>query len=279
MLTHIDRVQIVTADRAATAQQWCTLLGAAHLQEDRLAALSATRTVIRMGTAEVEFLQPDGAGVVADFMQESGRGGLFAAGFATSDFAETRAHLRSLGMQIAEEAGQMFIPNTAVHGGGFRAVVTPQREGPRAGAMTRLHEVTFLTPDPPLSATSLAETFQLSKDNFGPAESEAFGFAGIHVNLTTAHRDDIETVKPTNPDNAMGRFFARRGSSLYMCFGESDDLERMRALAMEHAPNDWTGPREGPLKSGSIFLHPKPLGGVMLGVRAATSASQTLAHP
>ncbi len=270
MLTHIDRVQIVTANRAATAQQWYALLGAAHLRDDRLATLGATRTVIRMGTAEVEFLQPDGTGVVADFMQESGRGGLFAAGFATSDIAATRAHLLSRGVALTEETGQLFIPNTAVHGGGFRAVVTPHSDGPRAGAMTRLHEVTFLTPDPQLSGASLVETFQLSKENFGTAESEAFGFAGIHVNLTAAHRDDIETVKPTNPDNAMGRFFARRGSALYMCFGESDDLERVRSLAMEHAPNDWTGPREGPLKSGSIFLHPKPLGGVMLGVRAAT---------
>ncbi|MBM4411030.1 MAG: hypothetical protein FJ037_06875 [Chloroflexi bacterium] len=270
MLTHIDRVQIVTPDRAAVARQWYALLGAAHLRDDRVGVLGATRTVIRIGMAEVEFLQPDGAGIVADFMQESGRGGLFAAGFASDDFAATGAHLRSRGVALAEEGGQLFIPNSAVSGGGFRAVVSAQNDGPRAGVMTRLHEVTFLTPDPQQSAASLVETFQLSKENFGTAESEVFGFAGIHVNLTTAHRDDIETVKPTDPGKAMGRFFARRGSSLYMCFGESDDLERVRALAMEHAPDDWTGPREGPLKKGSIFLHPKPLGGVMLGVRAAT---------
>lgn len=270
MLTNIDRVQIVTGDRAAVAQQWCTLLGAAHLRDDRLKTLGATRTVIRIGNAEVEFLQPDGAGPVTDFMQESGRGGLFAAGFASNDVAATRAHLKARGVTVAEENGQLFIPNTAVSGGGFRAVVTQKGDGPRAGVMTRLHEVTFLTPDPKASAASLVETFQLSKENFGTAESEAFGFAGIHVNLTSAHSDDIETVKPTDPDKAMGRFFARRGSSLYMCFGESDDLERVRALAMEHAPDDWTGPREGPLTGGSIFLHPKPLGGVMLGVRSAT---------
>lgn len=57
-----------------------------------------------------------------------------------------------------------------------------------------------------------------------------------------------------------------------MCFGESDDLEGVRAFAMMHAPEDWTGPREGPLKRGSIFLHPKALGGVMLGVRATTQS-------
>ena len=272
MLTHIDRVQIVTADRAAIAQQWQTLLGAERVRDDRLATLGATRTVIRVGNAEVEFLQPDGTGVVADFMQESERGGLFAAGVATADIAALRDHLRSRGVTVAEEAGQLFVPSTAVHGGGFRAVVTPQRDGPRAGVMSRLHEVTFLTPDPQKSAASLVETFQLSSDYFAPAESEAFGFAGTHVNLTTAQRDDIETVKPTDMDKAMGRFFARRGSALYMCFGESDDLESVRVLAMKHAPEDWTGPREGPLTSGSIFLHPKALGGVMLGVRAATPA-------
>lgn len=270
MLTNIDRVQIVTADRTAVAQQWCTLLGAAHLRDDRVKTLGAARTVIRIGAAEVEFLQPDGTGTVADFMQETGRGGLFAAGFASNDLGATRAHLQSRGVAVAEENGQLFVPNTAVSGGGFRAVITPKGDGKRAGLMTRLHEVTFLTPDPQASAASLAETFQLSKENFGTAESDVFGFAGIHVNLSSAHSDDIETVKPTDPDKAMGRFFARRGSSLYMCFGESDNLEGVRALAMEHAPDDWTGPREGPLTHGSIFLHPKPLGGVMLGVRAAT---------
>lgn len=267
MLHHIDRVQIVTPDGRETAAGWLRLLGAAIRRQDKVAVLGARRTVIGLGTAEIEFLEPDGAGIVADFMQESGRGGLFAAGFAVDDLAAAKAHLTSLGAPIAEEGGQLFVHSGAVEGAGFRAVLTPNQPRERTGVMTRLHEVSFLTPDPQASAASLAKVFTLDPANFGPAESDAFGFRGIHVNLTSAKAEDIETIFPYDTEKTMGRFFARRGSSLYMCFGESDQIDVLRDTMMSKAPDDWTGPREGAI-TGSIFIHPKPLGGVMLGVRA-----------
>ena len=156
----------------------------------------------------------------------------------------------------------------AVEGAGFRAVISPAARRERVGVVSRLFEVSFLVEDPEVSARSLVDTFGLGV-HFSEARSEEFGFEGIHVHLTPEQRDDIETITPVDPGKTMGRFFARRGSSLYMCFGESDDMERLRALLLEHAPEDWTGPREGPADAGPIFVHPRALGGVMLGVRAA----------
>lgn len=268
MLENIDRVQLVVQDRAATAASWKALLGSEVVREDTVKALGAKRTVIGLGHAEVELLEPDGAGPVADFMAESGRGGLFAAGFSTNDIQAVRNQLASRGVSFAEEGDQIFLPPGAVEGKGFRAVITPATTRPKVGIMNRLHEVSFLVDDPEKSAASLVETLGIDK-NFGATQSDVFGFEGIHVYLTGKKDDDIETINPVDRDKAMGRFFDRRGSSLYMAFGETDDIEGVRARAMEHAPADWTGPKEGPI--GSIFLHPKALGGVMLGVRKPTA--------
>jgi hypothetical protein len=271
MLNNIDRVQIVIEDRAATAKQWETVLEAQVRREDRVAVLGAHRTSLNVGTAVVELLSPDGDGPIADFLRESGRGGLYAVGFATADVADERERLRARGVTGKPEGGQLFLDDSVVPGGGLRVVISQIANRKRVGVMTRLHEVSFLTRDPKSSSQSLAATFGLDESTFGPAESDAFGFAGVHAYLTADKHDDVETITPVDADKAMGRFFARRGPSLYMAFGESDDMERVRSLVMEHAPEDWTGPREGPAAASSIFVHPKALGGVMLGVRPATT--------
>lgn len=270
MLTHIDRIQLVVANRSEVGALWERLLGAETAREDVIGVLGAKRTVLAVGSAEVELLEPEGSGPVASFMGDTGRGGLFAAGFATQDIDALRAHLQSHGASVSEEHGQLFVGEDAVPGGGLRSVITAEADRERVGLMTRFHEVSFLVEAPEVTAPAIVETFGLDGAHFGEAQSDAFGFQGVHAFLTAARRDDVETIHPVNPENAMGRFFARRGPSLYMSFGESDQMEQVRARAMEHAPEDWTGPREGPVDSTSIFLHPRALGGVMLGVRPST---------
>ncbi len=69
----------------------------------------------------------------------------------------------------------------------------------------------------------------------------------------------------------MGRFFARCGPCLYMSYGEADDTGAVRARLLEHAPDDWTGRSDDENPDG-LFIHPKALGGVMLGVSRTTFA-------
>src|SRR5712691_9862523 len=114
MLNNIDRVQIVTEDRAATAKQWEAVLEARVRREDRVAALGAHRTSLNVGPAVVELLSPDGDGPIADFMRESGRGGLYAVGFATADVADVRQELQARGVVGKVEGGQLFIDDSVV---------------------------------------------------------------------------------------------------------------------------------------------------------------------
>ena len=83
--------------------------------------------------------------------------------------------------------------------------------------------------------------------------------------------DRVETIHPFDATKTMGRFFAKGGPCLYMCFAETDRPAEVRERALAHAADHWTGPRDGD-RPDNQFLHPRALGGVMLGVSRTTWA-------
>jgi hypothetical protein len=78
-----------------------------------------------------------------------------------------------------------------------------------------------------------------------------------------AKLDRIEITQITEPARAMGRFYARRGQSVYMCFVECADVgavqERLDATDGRYEPiNDFPG--------AGLFIHPSALCGMLMGV-------------
>lgn len=264
MLTRVDRVQVVVADAEATAAAHRRLLGAEVARQDRLQALAARRTVLALGDGEIELLAPDGAGPVADFLAQT-RGGLFAAGFASADLARLRRHLQERGVAVVEEGGQLFVAPQSLGVPGLRCVLSPAAERRRVGLVRGLYEVTLLADDFAALVPEVARVFALEAAHFAPIRSEEFGYEGVLTLFHPDRLDRVEVITPTDGAKTMGRFFARRGPSLYMCYAEAEDLRPIRDRALEHAPGDWTGPG-GEAAPDNLFLHPKALGGMMLGV-------------
>jgi hypothetical protein len=62
----------------------------------------------------------------------------------------------------------------------------------------------------------------------------------------------------------MGRFFRRRGESIYMCYAECDDLGSLLAHLRDQGARVET-PRNAD-DPPNLFVHPSSLGGVLLGV-------------
>ena len=277
MLTRVDRVQVVVADRRAAAAAFTRLLDAQPVREDAVHVLGARRTILRTGRSEVELLEPDGAGVVSEFLAQT-KGGLFAAGFAARDLARLRGHLRTSGIAVTEERGQLFLSPDALGIPGLNAVISPDGEQPPAGLAQHLYEVTLLVHDFAAVLRKAAATFALEATHFVPIRSAEFGYSGTLTLFRPQHLDRIEIVTPNEPSKTMGRFFAKRGPCLYMCFAEADDLRPIRARLLEHAPNDWTGPRDDAAPD-SLFIHPKALGGMMLGVSRTSFAWTWSGHP
>lgn len=261
----IDRIQIAVADRAASAQAWQRLLDAALLREDRVRALGCRRSVLGVGTSEVELLEADGAGPV------SAAGlGLFAAGVGAGDLVALRAGLEAQGVTGVEEAGQLHLAPEALGVPGLRLVVSPLAPRERQGLLERLYEVTHLSADAPRDTACVAERLGLDAGAFVPIRSESYGYEGTLTLFRKGRLDRIEVIHPFDLGKTMGRFFARRGPSLYMAYAETDRADEVRARVLELAPRDWTGPRDG--APDNLFLHPKALGGVMLGVSRTSYA-------
>ena len=90
MTLSVDRIQLAVRDRGAAAAAWEQLLDAAVVREDRVQPLACRRTLLAVGTSEVELLEADGDGPV----REAGPG-LFAAGFASDDLPGLIDRLRT----------------------------------------------------------------------------------------------------------------------------------------------------------------------------------------
>lgn len=273
MLKRVDRVQLVVANRDATAAAWARLLDTQVTYQDAVRCLGARRTVLALGTSAVELLEPDGAGVAADFLART-RGGLFAAGFATDDVQAMQAHLEARGIAVAAEAGQLFVALDAAGLPGLRAVISARADRPAVGLARHLYEATLLVREFAPVVQHAAAAFALDASHFVPIRSEEFGYEGTLTLFHPDRLDRIEVITPFDAAKTMGRFFAKRGPSLYMCFAEADDLTPIRARLHEHAPYDWTG-----VLDDSLFIHPPALGGMMLGVSRTTFAWVWSGHP
>jgi hypothetical protein len=277
LLTHVDRIQIACPDRRPVVAAFARLLGADMVREDRVACLAAERTVLRLGTSEVELLEPDGVGRVADWLGRSGAG-LYGAGFATPDPQALAAHWRALGLSPLAERDQLFLPADASDLPGLHAVVSRAEERESIGLARALYEVTLLAGDHGEMARRAAHVFALDARRFHPIRSDPYGYAGTLALFRDDALDRIEVVTPFDETKTMGRFFRRQGPRLYMAYVEADDPAAIRARLEEHAPGDWTGSRDAK-QPDNLYLHPKALGGLLLGVSRTSFGWIWSGHP
>jgi hypothetical protein len=261
----VDRIQLAVIDRTAVARAWEDLLDASVVCEDQVKALACRRTVLAVGTSEVELLEADGAGPV----HEAGPG-LFAAGFASPDPEALGSRLAERGIELARENGQIFVTPAALGGNGLRLVISPTADREPQGLLSRLYEVTNLVSDYRSWSARFAELFDLDESAFVPIRSDNYGYEGTLTLFRAGELDRVEIIHPYDRGKTMGRFHDGRGECLYMCYGETDRADEIRERARSHAPDSWTGPAAGPVDN--LFLHPRALGGVMLGISRTTFA-------
>lgn len=282
MLKTIDRIQIATDDADATAALWADVLGAERESEQRVGALGARRVSSRLGRGYIEFLEPDGAGVIAEALRERKRPHLFAGGISTPDFDACVRHVESKGVDVAVENGQAFLNPAEFVGVPCPLVLSPYEERPSVGAIDFLYEVTLLADDAPTIVSRIADLFGLDATHFKEIASERFAYSGV---LTLFDPDDLhrfEVITPTSNELTMGRFFEKAGPSYYMCFAETSNLlgiERQCAAANLGITIDRPQGRAPDQPPDQAWIHPPTLGGVMLGLSRPTMAWHWSGHP
>ncbi|HAC60162.1 MAG TPA: hypothetical protein DCF73_17640, partial [Rhodobiaceae bacterium] len=124
--------------------------------------------------------------------------------------------------------------------------------------------------------------FGLDDSNYTEIVSDVFGYRGT---LTLFERDQLhrlEVIEPTTPGTTMDRYFRKFGQSLYMAFAETSRInliaERAAASGAGHTI-DRPETRASHLPCDQLWLHPKALGGMMLGLSRPSMAWAWSGHP
>jgi hypothetical protein len=276
MITRIDRMIVTAPRRRLAAEAWQRLFGAEVVREDRVAYVAAQRTVLRVGESEIELLEPDGIGIAAQHVSRS-RTAIFAVGLAVADLGAAASNLDARAIHHVRSGNQLWMSGEWTGVPALRVVLTQDERRPDAGLLQRIYEATHLYQDHRRAAQRIASTFQLDRKQFVPIRSDAYGYEGTLALFHPDRLDRIESITPNDRAKTMGRFFARQGPSLYMFYAEARDPKALRERLLEHAPKDWTGPRDG--IPDNLFVHPSALHGVLLGVSRESMAWTWSGHP
>ena len=281
MLSRIDRIQLAVPDADAAAKGWIGLLGAEPAGEDRIKGLAARRRKLRAGTGTVELLVPDGAGPVADAVAARGAH-LYAAGAATPDLDALAAHLEKRGVKPLLEGAQLHLDERDTGIEGLRMVVSEDESLPTVGDIDFFYEATLLSDDTAGITRKLNALFALDERNYTEIVSEVFGYRGT---LTLFEKDELhrlEVIEPTVPGTTMDRYFRKFGQSLYMAFAETRAINKIAERAATSGAGftlDRPEDRAPHLPSDQLWLHPKALGGMMLGLSRPSMAWSWSGHP
>ncbi len=86
-------------------------------------------------------------------------------------------------------------------------------------------------------------------------------------------------VAEAAPRSPMGRWAAKRGDSLYMCYAETDDVGAItRRLVRHHTRFTPRGGVPGAERDG-LWIHPTALSGLLLGISRTTVAWEWSGRP
>lgn len=279
MLERVDRILMAVRDRRAAAENFVRLLGAAVSRESRSEHLKADRTILALGESEVELCQPVANGPVSRFIERWGEG-LYAGGLSATDLGKLHGRLQAEKVSTFVDGDQIFLDPEQTFGA---PLVISQfvRRKPVPGPVNYLYEITnTLKSDWNLAAAFYTRIFGLDPTRFSPLQSHKYGYKGTLTLFNPPERlDRIELSETHDTSFAMGRFVAKRGDSLYMCFVDANNVPEI-ADRLQRAKVRWTPrtPKEQPERHG-LFVHPTALNGLLLGVSRRSLAWEWSGRP
>lgn len=279
MLTEVDRLLVATPDADAAAATWRTVLGAEDIRIEAAPALGARRRIVRAGRSDIEFLEPDGAGPIADALSRRGRAHVWAAGAASPDPAAVAQTARAAGAAVEAEGERTHV-TLRIEGAPIRFVISPEAERAPAGRLDFLYEATVLASDQAGAVARIRDAFGLDESVFTTITSEMFGYTGVLTLFRAGQLHRFEVITPIDRDKTMGRYHAREGACFYMGFAEAPDLMDIESrIPAGGVTIDRPEGRRADQTPDQVWIHPPTLGGVMLGVSRPSMAWMWSGHP
>ena len=272
MFKRTDRILVAVRDLDEATSNYEAILGAVATGEHSSALLKARVRVLQMGSSQVELCQPEGEGRISGHLDEHGEG-LYCGGLSVADIEAFRALLEKNGIAYIEE-GKRLYPAPADMYGLALAVSEEEATPPPAapGPVDFLYEVTQVLKTPwQTVADHYSNKLALDPENFVGITFPRFGYEGVLMKFSDDRLDRIELSEAHDPAYPMGRFTSKRGDALYMCYVETNDLADIIAR-LEARGQKWTRRTTTPVEQDGLWIHPKALNGVLMGVSRRTLA-------
>ncbi|MGB7306104.1 MAG: VOC family protein [Burkholderiaceae bacterium] len=266
MLERVDRMQLAVADTARAENTMEIMLGAQLARRDSSQFLNARRSVMTIGDSQLELCEPAGPGLTRTHLDNWGEG-LMAAGFSVANLDQLCTRLDTKSAAYHRENQQVFIAPELT--AGLPMVISKTTQRATVGPISYLYEATnTLDTDWRRAADRYVDLFGLNPAQFSPIENSRFGYQGSLTLFNPPNRLDRIELSQTFPDQpgAMRRFVERRGNSLYMCFVEAHDFPGLKNRLINAGAS--LTPRSGELSTeqDTVWVHPKNLHGMLLGI-------------
>lgn len=272
MLKNVDRILVAVRDIDQAEKSYSNVLGATPIEDFRSDYLNATVRRMALGTTEVELCSPLGAGRVATRIEQKGEG-LVCGGVTTDDLDAFTRHLDRSGIAYASADGRVYPDSVALYQLPLAVSAAPASPPARAaGPVEHLYEITMvLKTDWHEVAQHYADVLGLDRKKEVGITFDRFGYQGVLMKFQEERLDRIELSEAHDTAFPMGRFTAKHGDALYMCYLETDDLADIIARLDKHGCG-YTRRTTTPVERDGLWIHPPALNGVLMGVSRSSLA-------
>lgn len=279
MLHSVDRILVAVHSLDEAQQNYTNILAATVVEDFESPWLNARVRRMALGSTEVELCQPLGAGPVQHHLEQRGEGLLFG-GVASPSLPALQERLNARGVRYAAADGRLYLEAGDLYGLPLAVSACPPAARQRGkGPVEFLYEITMVLRSPWQDvAEHYADRLGLVRERNVGITFERFGYEGTLMMFAPDRLDRIELSEAHDPAFPMGRFSAKRGDALYMCYVQTDDLADVIARLEKHGQR-WTRRTQTPVERDGLWIHPGALNGVLMGVSRHSLAWQWSGRP
>lgn len=272
MFKRTDRVMVAVRDLDEATENYRAILSAVAIDEYENELLNSRIRVLQLGASQVELCAAMGDGKIASHLQAFGEG-LYCGGVSVDDLQACRQVLTDQNIRVTDDGDRIYPEPQDMFG--LALVISPEKPQPvekYSGPVDFLYEITqVLKTKWQTVADHYSGKLGLDEKNFVGITFARFGYEGTLMKFSDDRLDRIELSEAHDAAYPMGRFVKKRGDALYMCYIETNDLAEIISRLEAHG-HPWTRRTTTPVEEDGLWIHPKVLNGVLMGVSRRTLA-------
>lgn len=279
MFNTVDRILVAVRSLNEAEQNYTHVLAAQVVGEFDSDFLNARVRRMAIGHSEVELCEPKGDGPVRTHLDRFGEG-LLRGGVTATDLAACEQQLKANAVRFTRADDRLYLDSADLHGLPLAVSAQVQTARPRTpGPIEFLYELTMVLRSPwQAVAARYNAALGLQAERMVDISFPRFGYDGTLMLFDPDRLDRIELSEAHDPAFAMGRFSAKRGDDLYMCYVQTDDLQAV-IDRLDQRGCRWTRRTQTPQERDGLWIHPSALNGVLMGVSRHSLAWQWSGRP